>query len=358
MSNFKQEWKKIVEKRISQKTTEFKIGKVAVKKNLVYVLDDFAHLEGLIDYCVNTYQHVWDIERVRSFFAVKTGNEGSFENLWLKTIADFVDLFSPKEYKLKNLTKSSLKSNMEKALIFVKTPRKGFNIDVAGLLAFIFKEKYIVTMHETLSFWESKPHADYNVAEDFFEKKKRGILDIVLEKRYWNTQIKALVKFYDKLLGKFADKCQKVNVLLKTESYVTQWHYDFQETPSIVIFHQLCGSSLFLGLTGAVGYYFLAKGQNEQMTEEDTIKHFKYLRGEINGDTVLRNNRKEIVLVEEGDTIVIFPSGMHQVHVPNNVTKSIAMVLQYTLKDLQAAVRKRGYYHEYELEQPRKKQNK
>ena len=247
--------------------------------------------------------------------------------------------------------------NLEKSLIFAKLPKKDFTIDVAGLLVYLFKQRYLLTVHQTKSFCESVPLENATLEDNFFSTAKRGVLDVVLEKKHWPKAVRELVKFYD---GVMNQKSNKINILLKSAGYVTQWHFDSQDTPSIVLFHQLTGSSMFFGLTGPYGYYFLAKGQSEQLNWKELISHFKKTKGKVKNETVLKGSKKEYVLVEADETLVIFPSGMHQVHVPDDVTKSVAIVLQYPLKELRKKVRKQGFYFEFEKEegQGKKKRRK
>ena len=160
-----------------------------------------------------------------------------------ESISAFLDLFTPKEYTWRQLTVKIKNKNLEKSLIFAKLPKKDFTIDVAGLLVYLFKQRYLLTVHQTKSFCESVPLENATLEDNFFSTAKRGVLDVVLEKKHWPKAVRELVKFYD---GVTNQKSNKINILLKSAGYVTQWHFDSQDTPSIVLFHQLTVHQCFL----------------------------------------------------------------------------------------------------------------
>ena len=300
----------------------------------------------MIQYTINTYS-VWSIDTVRSRFNFKELLSPDYSSHWAHIRKEFYDMFSQADYSLGTLTKKLRKSNLEKSILFLKLPNDNFNIVLADLLVNIFNRKLKLTVHETVNFATSQPLTEVLIDANFFEHERRGVLDIRLNIHECQKGLKNFKRHFDKLFKKVGANYY-LEVLLKTRNYVTQWHFDSEVTPSVVVFRQLVGESLFLGLPSVYGFYFLAKSQLGILKLEDVVAHFKKAKGKVKGENVLRGKKKENVLVKQGETILVFPNCMHQVHVPFNCPKSIAVALVYELHDLRKETRNEGYFYNYE----------
>jgi len=347
-------WKEIIINRKSLKNVKRgTIETYTAKKSRTVRVQNLDIFKSLVNYCINTFE-TWNIASVRSFLGFEDIETNTYEIFWEKTRCQFLEKFSEGTYTLKKLNNTLRKKNLEKVLIFCKLPKICFNISTADLLIKIYEAKIKIKTHKTKSFCESTPLKNKLIDETFWKEEKIGVLDIKFKINDCQEEIKNFKNYFDAVFTETALN-EDVHVLLKTAGYVTQWHFDVNNSPMIVIYHQLKGTSFFMGVPSVYGYYFLAKAQSGDLNLEDLLSHFHKIKGKVHEDTVLKENKKEHILVEEGDIIAVFPSAMHQVHVPDDSPQSIVIALEYTLKELRNKIRMDGFYHEHEVPTKKRK---
>jgi len=349
-------WKSCLNERKSTKNIkEANIGNFKLKQSRIIQAQNEDHFREMVNYVINTYD-IWNILYIRKLFGFEDIMTNCYETFWNKTREEFLNKFADESYRLRMLHNTVRKKNIEKLLIFCKFPGVNFGICVADLLLTVYKFKFKVIVHKTISFFESSSSGAQIIDETFWKEDKRGVLDIRLNSNKCQKAVGEFKLFFDSIFKETASN-DNVHVLLKTAGYVTQWHFDTNDTPMVVIYHQLKGNSYFMGVPSIYGYFFLGKAQNKNLSLNDLLNHFYKIKGSIGEDKVMQGKKKENVLVEEGDVIAVFPSAMHQVHVPDNTPQSIVIALEYRLKALNKKVRDTGFYHEYEIPKRKKRKN-
>ena len=265
------------------------------------------------------------IENVREKFIEKAREEIS------KKIVEIYDKEDCPLYKLsRKINDNGLESSIQSFYLLilekVKLNFNSFKLGQALEKAEKLKKEYTVFRYN--DDYELSSSDTELIKPITFSSPRVGVLDLFFK---YNEAPKELKSFFREIYVKNYKTlgfCEGIHLLVKTAGYFTPMHQDLHNKPHIVVYHQIEGESVFLGVSNVIfGRYLM-------MWDTPTrFLHFNRHRstGKIGKDNALSQNHKTNIVLKQGMTLLVMPSGSHEAHVPEQTGTSVVAALEIFL---------------------------
>ena len=132
------------------------------------------------------------------------------------------------------------------------------------------------------------------------------------------------------LLGPDLVKFTKVTLLLKTNGYFTDWHWDSTDPPVIIILEQVEGETVVFSAPGSIGLYYSARRYQGRLLHGSYFEEFlgnKRKNAEMT--EAIPKAYRHSCLLRPGERCIVPVNCLHEAHVPKDTVEKRSTVLAF-----------------------------